>query len=264
MNMQNYKNNKNYENIGKIIIDKMKELELDREKRISSAVEILQEGDEDARWTAAGVLGEIGGEQAIQSLISFLKTESSAEIRCAILHALSRDMDEDNVLAAIVNARDNDASLIVREEAKKIIAEENEFLQFLEDDKSVKLDKVMHKEEKDTSLSNHMSLAASEYQSSLQEQALPTEEIRTEFGEFEVNGINYKYFDDQEGKVYLLCLEGIDATHIRLDNELFELKIVSVDNTIREIIDYTLVDMGDFLIDYKKYPDKHNISFERH
>ena len=264
MNMQNYKNNKNYENIGKIIIDKMKELELDREKRISSAVKILQEGDEDARWAAAGVLGEVGGYLALDALISALKTEPSAEVRCAILHALSGDMDEDHILATIVNARYNDTSPSVREEAKKIIAEENEFLQFLGNDKNVKLDKVMHKKETDTSLSNHMSLAASEYQSNLQEQALPTEEIRTEFGEFEVNGINYKYFDDQEGKVYLLCLEGIDATHIRLDNELFELKAVGVDNTIREINDYTLADMEDFLIDYKKYPDKHNISFERH
>lgn len=263
MNMHSF-NNKKYESIGKIIVEKMKESKLAREKRISSSIKILQEGDEDSRWMAAGVLGEIGVDMALDALISALKTEPSAEVRCAILHALSGDMDEDHVLATIVNVRDNDTSPIVREEAKKIIAEENEFFQFLGDDKNIKLDKVMHKKEKDTSLSNHMLLAASEYQSNLQEQTSPAEDIRTEFGEFEVNDINCKYFDDQEGKVYLLCLEGIDATHIRLDNELFELKIASIDNTIREIIDYTFADMEDFLIDYKKYPDKHCINFEYH
>lgn len=264
MNMQNFENNKKGEDVGKIIVKRMKEFKLAREKRISSAVKFLQEGDEDARWTAAGVLGEIGGDMALDALISALKTEPSAEVRCSILHALSGDMDEDHILVTIINAGDNDTSPTVREEAKKIIAEENEFQQVLKDDKSIKLDKVVHKEEIGTSLSNHMSLAASEYQSNLQEQTLPIEAIQTEFGEFEVNGISYKYFDDREGKVYLLCLEGINNTHIRFDNELFELKAVGIDNTIQEITGYTLADMGDFLIDYKKYPDKHNISFERH
>lgn len=98
-------------------------------------------------------------------------------------------------------------------------------------------------------------LAASECQSD-------SEDEKDESGKFEVDGIQYIVFGDIEGRVYLRFPKDQDVTHIRLDDELFELKIVGTDNIIREIIGYTCTQMDDFLIDYDGHPGKHIISFE--
>ncbi|MBI5749141.1 MAG: HEAT repeat domain-containing protein [Nitrospinae bacterium] len=131
MNGQSFKNNRKYEEFSRTIVTKLKELKSIRKENVSESIMILQTGDDDARWMAAEVLGEIGGMQAIDSLISALNTESLPDVKLAILDALSGYTDEEKVLNAI-RSIDNDNSPAVREEAKEIINQTNIFWQ-LED-----------------------------------------------------------------------------------------------------------------------------------
>ena len=82
--------------------------------------------------------------------------------------------------------------------------------------------------------------------------------------EFEIEGINYiayekieadsiEYFIcgdvQKEGRVYLKVSEPLEATHIRIKDNFFEVKRVDKNGTIMEIIGYSLADVLDFLID---------------
>mgnify|MGYP001561363331 CR=1 FL=1 len=125
MNGQGFKNNRKYGEFSGTIVSKVKELKSIRKENISESIMILQEGDDDARWMAAEVLGEIGGIQAIASLILALNTESSPIVRLAILDALSGYTDEEKGLNTIRSVMDNDNSLAVREKAKEIINQIN-------------------------------------------------------------------------------------------------------------------------------------------
>ncbi|ODS29910.1 MAG: hypothetical protein SCARUB_04985 [Candidatus Scalindua rubra] len=260
MDKQNNENIKRHENFSKKIVNEMKIYESSLKERISLSIKILnEENNENARCIAAKALGEIGDDETINSLIPTLNNESSPIVRSAILQALSSNMDDENVFAAIINARDNDKSPIVIETAKNIISEYNKFLKLFENVENINQEKAIT--QKNGDLAN-MKLAASEEQINLLDKSILTEDIYSYFGRFEVDGISYKNFYDEEGKVYLFCSKGMKSTHIRLDGKLFELKAVTEDNTICEILNYTLADMEDFLIDYKENPDAHNICFE--
>jgi hypothetical protein len=119
----NSEDNFQYRDLSKIIVDKVKEIKSSRKERISSSIQILQEGDEDARWMAVGILGELGGEQAIKALITIVSTDSSPEIRRESLRVLADYSYEDGVRSAIIERKEGDEAAHVREEAAKIIAE---------------------------------------------------------------------------------------------------------------------------------------------
>jgi len=99
---------------------KMLQLRSERAEMLQTAVTVLSDGDEHARWMAVGVLGEIGDERVIHSLINTLKSDESSLVRSEAASVLGDYRDIPGVMDVLLSAL-YDRSDIVRDSAFDVL-----------------------------------------------------------------------------------------------------------------------------------------------
>jgi len=87
-------------------------------KSINTLTRQLRDLNPETRSKAAMNLGEMGAEQAVPSMISVFKSDKDENVRSVIAETFALFSSNDDVVAALINARDNDKSEIVRVSAK--------------------------------------------------------------------------------------------------------------------------------------------------
>ncbi len=89
----------------------------ERGEIICTSLELLETGDEDARWMAVGVLAEAGDERIVRPLIDVLLSDRSPRVRAEAARALGDWRDMEKPFAALVDAATGDPSELVRDKA---------------------------------------------------------------------------------------------------------------------------------------------------
>ncbi len=87
-------------------------------KSINTLTRQLRDLNPETRSKAAMNLGEMGAEQAVPSMISVFKSDKDENVRSVIAETFALFSSNDDVVAALLNARDNDKSEIVQVSAK--------------------------------------------------------------------------------------------------------------------------------------------------
>lgn len=87
-------------------------------KSINTLTRQLRDLNPETRSKAAMNLGEMGAEEAVPSMISVFKSDKDENVRSVIAETFALFSSNDDVVTALINARDNDKSEVVRVSAK--------------------------------------------------------------------------------------------------------------------------------------------------
>ena len=98
---------------------------------ISALAEALLDEDnplsETGRASAVAIIGEIGGEEAINTLAAALYAEESPIVRIAILHAFSEHLYDETAKTNVLHVAHNETDTTVKAVAAQILANDKEF-----------------------------------------------------------------------------------------------------------------------------------------
>ena len=83
-------------------------------KSINTLNRQLRDLNPETRSKAAMNLGEMGAEEAVPSMISVFKSDKDENVRSVIAETFALFSSNDDVVAALIHAKDNDKSEIVR------------------------------------------------------------------------------------------------------------------------------------------------------
>ncbi len=87
-------------------------------KSVNTLTRQLRDLNPETRSKAAMNLGEMGAEEAVPTMIAVFKEDKDEKVRSVIAETFALFNSNDEVIAALIYARDNDESEIVRVSAK--------------------------------------------------------------------------------------------------------------------------------------------------
>lgn len=99
-----------------LLLEDLERIKEEREEMLRNSIEVLNTGDENARWMAVGVLGETGDGRIVPSLVRLLESDHSPRVRAEAASILGDFRDMKESFTSLLEAM-KDPSAIVREKA---------------------------------------------------------------------------------------------------------------------------------------------------